>query len=203
MALKAGRVGVAKDQVDEFGKIVGSGPSGEYYTKSQADNKFETKSHVNNTFQKMELEVPIELLNGSVLTTVETALHGMNEEFSDLPTGGGVDYSTVEQDTGIKFIDGKEIYQKCYVFSQGSYVNIGSSWTTVLSDIDDTDIETLVDCDAYGQYNNQGGVGSLRASALLQLRWNTSSSKKVLECASNNATSECRAIMIRYTKVGS
>ncbi len=80
MALKAGRVGVAKDQVDEFGKIIGGGsPSGDYYTKTQADNKFETKTHVNNTFQKKTLDVPIEMLSGTKLT-VEEALNGLNDE---------------------------------------------------------------------------------------------------------------------------
>ena len=46
MALKAGRVGVAKDQVDEFGHITGGGTPENVYTKSQCDNKFELKSHI-------------------------------------------------------------------------------------------------------------------------------------------------------------
>lgn len=79
MALKAGRVGLNKDLVDEFGYLKGEAPSGEYYTKTQTDNKFETKTHVNNTFQKKTLEVPIDLLSGSALT-VESALQGINEE---------------------------------------------------------------------------------------------------------------------------
>ena len=79
MALKAGRVGLNKDLVDEFGYLKEDAPSGEYYTKTQADNKFETKTHVNNNFQKKTLEVPIELLSGSALT-VESALQGLNEE---------------------------------------------------------------------------------------------------------------------------
>ncbi|MBO7732090.1 MAG: hypothetical protein J6S67_06050 [Methanobrevibacter sp.] len=79
MALKAGRVGLNKELVDEFGYLKEDAPSGEYYTKTQADNKFETKTHVNNNFQKKTLEVPIELLSGSALT-VESALQGLNEE---------------------------------------------------------------------------------------------------------------------------
>lgn len=31
--------------------------------------------------------------------------------------GGGIDYSTDEQDTGLKWIDGKKIYQKTYSFT--------------------------------------------------------------------------------------
>ena len=79
MALKAGRVGLNKDLVDDFGYLKEDAPSGEYYTKTQADNKFETKTHVNNNFQKKNLEVPLEMLSGTKLT-VESALQGLNEE---------------------------------------------------------------------------------------------------------------------------
>lgn len=50
MALPAGRVGVAKDQVDEFGSIIGGGTPENVYTKTQCDNKFETKTHASNTY---------------------------------------------------------------------------------------------------------------------------------------------------------
>ena len=46
MALQAGRVGVAKNQVDEFGHITGGGTPESVYTKSQCDSKFELKSHI-------------------------------------------------------------------------------------------------------------------------------------------------------------
>ncbi len=80
MALKAGRVGVAPDQVDEFGRIKSEATSG--YTKQEADAKFETKSDAVAALaekQPILLSVPIELLSGSVLT-VEDALQGLNEE---------------------------------------------------------------------------------------------------------------------------
>lgn len=79
MALKAGRRGLHKSLVDAFGFLKGEMPTGDYYTKTQTDNKFETKTHANNTFQKQTLEVPIEMLSGSKLT-VEDALQGLNEE---------------------------------------------------------------------------------------------------------------------------
>lgn len=79
MALKAGRRGLNKRLVDAFGNLNGEAPSGDYYTKQQTDNKFETKTHVNNTFQKKTLEVPLEMLSGSKLT-VEDALQGLNTE---------------------------------------------------------------------------------------------------------------------------
>ena len=78
MALKAGRRGLNKRLVDAFGNFNGEAPSGEYYTKQQTDNKFETKTHVNNTFQKKMLELPIETLMGSKLT-VEDSLDSLNE----------------------------------------------------------------------------------------------------------------------------
>lgn len=34
--------------------------------------------------------------------------------------GGGIDYSTTEQDTGLKWIDGKPIYQKTFIITQNA-----------------------------------------------------------------------------------
>lgn len=34
--------------------------------------------------------------------------------------GGGIDYSTTEQDTGLKWIDGRTIYQKSFIFENSS-----------------------------------------------------------------------------------
>lgn len=45
MALKSGRVGVARSEVDSKGKIKNGG-STDAYTKSQADAKFETKANI-------------------------------------------------------------------------------------------------------------------------------------------------------------
>ena len=89
MALKAGRVGVAPDQVDEFGNINSEATSG--YTKQEADAKFETQTHASSMYetkleaesalsakQNVNLSVPIDLLNGSALT-VESALKGISD----------------------------------------------------------------------------------------------------------------------------
>lgn len=88
MAIKAGRVGVAPDQVDEFGNINSEATSG--YTKQEADSKFETQTHAASTYetktdaavlQPKTLAVPIELLSGSALT-VESALQGLTGEIN-------------------------------------------------------------------------------------------------------------------------
>lgn len=93
MALKAGRVGVAPDQVDEFGKIKSDATEG--YTKQEADAKFETQIHAVSTYetksdaatlQPIRLSVPITLLNGSALE-VESALQGINDEVTNVVTG--------------------------------------------------------------------------------------------------------------------
>lgn len=83
MSLRAGRVGVAPSQVDEFGVIKGgSGPSGDSYTKQEADAKFETKDNATSTYetkadaanlQPKTITVPTHMLGGTQLT-VEASL---------------------------------------------------------------------------------------------------------------------------------
>ena len=89
MSLKAGRVGVAPDQVDEFGKINSDATQG--YTKQEADAKFETKTNAASIYetksdaanlQPKTLAVPISMLSGSKLT-VESALQGLNTDKID------------------------------------------------------------------------------------------------------------------------
>lgn len=47
--------------------------------------------------------------------------------------GGGLpDYSTTEQETGQKWLDGKDIYQKTVVFETTTQIN-PTSWTTITS----------------------------------------------------------------------
>lgn len=46
-------------------------------------------------------------------------------------SSGGIDYSTTEQDTGIKWIDGKTIYQKTIDLSSFTF---SSAWTTFYTD---------------------------------------------------------------------
>ena len=42
--------------------------------------------------------------------------------------GGGIDYSTSEQDTGLKWIDGRKIYQKTYTQVLNQSMSNGSTW---------------------------------------------------------------------------
>lgn len=60
---------------------------------------------------------------------VPTGIELTNENYwvkisvPDGSTGGGVDYSTEEQDTGLKWVDGRTIYQKTYVFTDGDFAH--------------------------------------------------------------------------------
>ena len=88
MALKAGRVGVAPDQVDEFGIINSEATSG--YTKQEADAKFETQTNASTEYAKLQpktLSVPISMLQGSTLvqkTTVESVLQTMDNAMTNV-----------------------------------------------------------------------------------------------------------------------
>ena len=117
MALKAGRVGVAPDQVDEFGKINSEATSG--YTKQEADAKFETQTHAASTYetksdattalaakQPKTLAVPIEMLSGTKLT-VESALQGLNDAvfvkraLSNVDLNDIIEYGVYSIQTGV------------------------------------------------------------------------------------------------------
>lgn len=54
--------------------------------------------------------------------------------------GGGISYSTEEQDTGLKWLDDKSIYQKTFTYEG----DIGTTTTTIYTDSDKI-VDTLVD----------------------------------------------------------
>lgn len=82
MAQRAGRVGVNPADVDPVTGHVNVEVPGNVYTKTQADNKFLTKTKAASDYQAKNLSVPIQLLDGSALT-VETALQGLNDQKQD------------------------------------------------------------------------------------------------------------------------
>ena len=60
----------------------------------------------------------------------------------DTPAGG-IDYSTEEQDTGLKWIDGSPIFQKTIVYTTAIAAN--STTTLALADYIGADIATIVE----------------------------------------------------------
>jgi len=60
--------------------------------------------------------------------------------------GGGIDYSTNEQDTGLKWIDGKPIYQKTFIITQND------TW----EDLTSLNIDTCIE--QKGTFNSVSGA---------------------------------------------
>ena len=55
--------------------------------------------------------------------TAVTGKYFVETDGGDTPAGGGISYSTEEQDTGLKWIDGSPIYQKTIVYTNAIAVN--------------------------------------------------------------------------------
>lgn len=70
---------------------------------------------------------------------------------SDIPSV--IDYSTTEQDTGIKWVDGKSVYQKTYVFDP-PVAGGGYNYVSV-ADVSGLSIDTLISIS--GVQHDEGG----------------------------------------------
>lgn len=133
MALKAGRRGLHKRLVDAFGNLNGEAPSGEYYTKQQTDDKFETKTNANNMFQKKTLEVPLEMLSGSKLT-VEDALQGLNEEkftYADNGVLGARNFLDLDGTVGVDSGKGLSASLSNYALTITGQRNSSTGWADI------------------------------------------------------------------------
>lgn len=122
MALKAGRVGVAPDQVDDFGKVKSDATSG--YTKQEADAKFETQTAAAIALaekQSIQLSVPIELLSGSALT-VEDALNGLNNEITDI---------NILKESAVTDIVSGAVAQENHLYKYGKVVELSVTITGI------------------------------------------------------------------------
>lgn len=104
--------------------------------------------------------------------------------------GGGVNYSTTEQNTGLKWIDGKDIYQKS-IFVDGA-VSVSTSATTVSSSYFDVSVvDTFISASAIRLTGSQGTC-STPASA-----WKDGSSFKIY---GSTAVTNVDYITVQYTK---
>lgn len=88
---------------------------------------------------------------------VETygAAVGAAKKYTDEHSGGGssIDYSTTEQDTGVKWVDGKPIFQKTYLFDP-PVAGSGYNYVSV-ADVSGLSIDTLISIS--GVQHDQGG----------------------------------------------
>lgn len=71
-------------------------------------------------------------------------------------TATGVNYSTSEQNTGIKWVDGKDVYSKTVMFPSAIIASAASTWTA--SGVTDATIENIIDA----KLLNDTGSGVLR-----------------------------------------
>lgn len=65
--------------------------------------------------------------------------------------GGGISYSTTEQDTGLKWIDGKPIYQKTYHITESAETEEKEY------DISNDNVDTMIECNALVRAGTGGG----------------------------------------------
>ena len=110
--------------------------------------------------------------------------------------GGGIDYSTTEQNTGLKWIDGKDIYQKTFVLNSEITISY-NNWTNL--GIVNTDIDVLIDAIA-GDYGYGGGTnrgvtwGSIDVSKVVHSGYLSALTSR------NGDSIQIDCLTIRYTK---
>lgn len=107
-----------------------------YDTASEIADTYPTKDYVNNQFisigQDLTLNYQKKLTAGTGIS-IDPLTNTISSSAS-----GGVDYSTTEQDTGVKWTDGRSIYQRTVVYTPNlntnSYVTIDNTITTSYAD---------------------------------------------------------------------
>lgn len=110
--------------------------------------------------------------------------------------GGGISYSTTEQNTGLKWVDGKDIYQRTFIPN----ITLTQSWEPI---IDMTGIDWITDIEynitrdgeqAKPEFNDYDHISWLVRNGYIQFSNNTTSSASVLVL---------KDVTIRYTKATS
>lgn len=100
-------------------------------------------------------------LSGSV---VGYAVYGVQQGSTSQGSSGGIDYSTTEQKTGQKWVDGKDIYQKTYVAITDTQYSSENAYLigTIPNGLDNViDFEgSLKTSDGYG-YSSLNGIGNI------------------------------------------
>ena len=102
--------------------------------------------------------------NGDVLTVVNGAW-----DKATPPSTGILDYSTTEQDTGMKWVDDRPVYQKTIALPEANYS--ASSWTTIE---EETDVDLLIGSSIVSGHDSSGmlcyNTGFQIASGNLQIK---------------------------------
>ena len=132
------------------------------------------------------------------LNSIATAIENM-----PTPTGGGIDYTTEEQDTGLKWIDGRKVYQRTF-----------DKRTTALSDriwnnniLGTSDIE-IIDVSAFLNFGNYPPILTINhyRSSIEYISWSLNSTADDIniypDMSDLGSTLYGGIITIRYVKVG-
>ena len=85
----------------------------DYMTESEIYTFFPTTSYVNNMFQSMSRDLQ-ENYQKKLIAGTGISIDSVTNTISCTASGGGIDYSTSEQDTGLLWYNGDHIYQKTY-----------------------------------------------------------------------------------------
>ena len=132
------------------------------------------------------------------LDNIATAIENM-----PTPSGGGVDYSTQEQDTGLKWIDGRTVYQR--TFDKTSTALSDRHWN---NDILGTSDIQIIDVNAFMNFGNYPPILTIShyRSSVEYISWslNTTASDINIypDMASLGETLYGGIITIRYVKEG-
>ena len=93
---------------------------------------------------------------------IEERVHALELGGGDTPSpGGSWDYSTEEVNTGQKWVDGKDIYCKTFVFESPITIT-GAQWTSLIEDFGISNIieGVVLDDETKGAYVGLFGISS-------------------------------------------
>lgn len=150
------------------------------YTNGQTSTFTVTNGEGNNEFLGT-------LEEWNALTTAEKKEYDTYQITNDFTGGSGLpNYSTTEQLTGQKWIDGKDVYKKVITFQNDLTVS-NSSWTSTSEAI--TNISTIIN--AQGVYDD--------ACYPLMCAFNGLGVLSLLACRSSSSV-DIKSVIVEYTK---
>ena len=132
----------------------------------------------------------------SSVQTVPNLINVLSDAFEDMESssgGGGVNYSTTEQDTGLKWIDNKSIYQKTLVLNNQ---NIAAAGTEIDITALGADMCNYVEAGSF--YTIVDGSSTLKRS-FLRIEYTEPNSIYIYSTV--NRTGTTCYITLQYTKV--
>ena len=125
------RIGDAEDAISALATRVGHSENDIVSLDSRLDN-------VEDDIDTLDTSKQDVLIPGDNITIVDNTISA---------SGAGINYSTAEQDTGIKWVNNKPVYQKTYT---NLSINVTSNGAWVNSNIDISFVDKLLSCSLSG-----------------------------------------------------